>query len=125
MKSVLLVFNDPKELEFIEANLNENGFQVFKSENLKDALCIAQNTVPDLIVVNTLDTQQDLKLFNEQIKSEALKDVIILSLIQLEDYLNSSSPQHFIIKPVRPKLLLSLIRGIMNNEEMNWLPAMQ
>ena len=60
---------------------------------------------------------------NNLIKSKNLKQVAIISLVELEDYLNIAAKQHFIVKPVRPKLLLSLIRSIMNNEEMNWLQA--
>ena len=126
MKSVLLVFDDSKELEFIEANLSENGFKIFKSDNLKNALILAEEVVPNLIVVNTFDSESTLHAFSEQIKTEALKDVSLLSLIELENYLKTSfGKEHFVVKPVRPKLLLSLIRGIMNQEEINWLPSLR
>ena len=125
MKSVLLVFDDSKELEFIEANLSENGFEIFKSDNLKNALTLAEEVIPNLIVVNTFDSESTLHAFSEQIKTEALKDVSLLSLIELENYLKTSfGKEHFVVKPVRPKLLLSLIRGIMNQEEINWLPSL-
>ena len=123
MQSVLLVFDDSKELEFIEANLIENGFKILKTDNLKEALIIAERTIPDLIVVNTFNSEFDLQLFTKQIKTERLKNVSLLSLIELEDYLKSSSKEHFVIKPVRPKLLLSLIRSVMNNEGISWLPS--
>lgn len=123
MKSVLLVFDDQKELEFIEANLIENEFQVFISDNLKSALVLAQKKLPDLIVVNTLDSEFDILFFSKQVNAERSDNVIFLTLIELEDYFKTSSKEHFVVKPVRPKLLLSLIRGIMNREEINWLPA--
>ena len=124
MKSVLLVFDDSKELEFIEANLTENGFQVFKADNLKDALTLAEKKIPNLIVVNTFDSEFNLQLFSKQIKTERLKNVSLLSLIELENYLKTSSgKEHFVVKPVRPKLLLSLIRSVMHHEEINWLPS--
>ncbi len=122
MKSVLLVFDDQKELEFIETNLIENGFQVFKAENLRDAISIAEKKLPDLIVVNTFDAESSIRLFSKQIKTERLKNTVLLSLIELEDYLKTDFTEHIVVKPVRPKLLLSLIRGVMNQEEMNWLP---
>ena len=126
MKSVVLVVDDSKELEFIEANLSENGFKIFKSDNLKNALTLAEEVVPNLIVVNTFDSESTLHAFSEQIKTEALKDVSLLSLIELENYLKTSfGKEHFVVKPVRPKLLLSLIRGIMNQEEINWLPSLR
>ncbi|MCX6295296.1 MAG: hypothetical protein NTX97_04365, partial [Bacteroidetes bacterium] len=123
MKSVLLVFDDAKELEFIEENLIENGFEIYRCCNLKDAVIIAETTIPNLIVVNTIDSESDFYRFTQQIKIDRLKDVTILSLIELEDYLKTSTKEHFIVKPVRPKLLLSLIRCLMNREEVNWLPS--
>ena len=123
MKSVLLIFDDQKELEFIEANLVENDFEVLKSDNLNDALILAEENAPELIVTNTIDNESKLRLFSIQIQTERLKNTTLLSLIELEDYLKSAVPNHFVIKPVRPKLLLSLIRGIMNNETTNWLPS--
>ena len=123
MKSVLLIFEDPKELDFIEANLSENGFQVFTSNNLKDGLINAERNIPNLIVVNTFDSEKTIHLFSKQIKTQQLKNVVLLSLIELEDYLKASSVEHLVIKPVRPTLLLSLIRSLMNNEEINWLSS--
>lgn len=123
MKKVLLVFDNSQELDFIEANLEENGYLVTKADTLAGALVTAEKIIPDLIVVNTLDTEAELKEFNAKVKTERLKNVSILSLIELEDYLKSPNPQHFVIRPVRPKLLLSVIRSIMNHETVNWLPA--
>ena len=123
MKSVLLIFEDSKELDFIKANLCENGFQIFTSNNLKDGLINAERNIPNLIVVNTLDSERTIQLFSKQIKTKQLKNVILLSLIELEDYLKASSVEHLVVKPVRPKLLLSLIRNVMNNEEINWLSS--
>ncbi len=123
MKSVLLVFDDAKELEFIEENLIENGFEIYRCGNLKDAVIIAENTIPNLIVVNTIDTELDIQLFSEKIKLERSNNVTFLTLIELEDYFKTSTKEHFVVKPVRPKLLLSLIRCLMNREEVNWLPS--
>ncbi len=123
MKSVLLVFDDQKELEFIEANLIENGFQIFICDNLKSAVVLAENTQPDLIVVNTLDSGIAVQLFCSNIKSARLNNVSFLALIESADSFNKSSTEHFIVKPIRPKLLLSLIREAMNQKDLSWYPA--
>lgn len=124
MKRILLVFDDEREMDFIEANLIESGFEIFKSSDLKDVMALATKTSPDLIVLNTLDIGPAVDLFNKNSKKEELKNTSILSLIELQDYLYVSSEEYFIIKPIRPKLLLSLIRGLMNHEEVSWLPSM-
>jgi len=120
MKKVLLVFDDSKELDFIEFNLSENGYHIFRSTNLKEGLTKASEIVPDLIVTNTLDAPKNIYQFGKQLKTEQMEEVLLLSLIELEDYLDTPTKKHFVVKPVRPKLLLSLIRGILNNEEINW-----
>jgi DNA-binding response OmpR family regulator len=125
MKSVMLVFDDQKELEFINMNLSESGFQIYIAENLKNAVKAAEKFIPDLIVINTLDNEFDLNLFSEQVQTERLKNVSVLSLIAMEDYFTTSNKRYFIVKPVRPKLLLSLIRGVMNGEEVNWMPSLR
>ena len=124
MKRILLVFDDEREMEFMESNLIENGFEIFRSESLSDLLDLAIKTTPDLIVLNTLDTEAALELFNKNLNKEQLKNTVVLSLIDLKDYLSVSNEEYFIVKPIRPKLLLSLIRGLMNHEEVNWIPAM-
>lgn len=124
MKRILLVFDDEREMEFMEANLMESGFEIFKTSDLNDVMGLATKTSPDLIVLNTLDVESAMELFNKNSKTQQLKDTSILSLIELQDYVYVSSQEYFIVKPIRPKLLLSLIRGLMNNEEVSWLPSM-
>ncbi|MBL0330700.1 MAG: response regulator transcription factor [Bacteroidetes bacterium] len=123
LKSVLLVFDDSKELEFIEEQLVENDFQVYKCNTLNDALVLAERKIPNLIVINTNDSEINIQSFIGKVKTDRLKDSILLSLIELEDFLKVSSKEHFVVKPVRPKLLLSLIRSMMNREKINWLPS--
>ena len=123
LKSVLLVFDDLKELEFIEEQLVENGFQVYKCNTLNDALVLAERKIPNLIVINTNDSEINIQSFIGKVKTDRLKDSILLSLIELEDFLKVSSKEHFVVKPVRPKLLLSLIRSMKNREKINWLPS--
>lgn len=123
LKKVLLVFDDPKELDFIKLNLADNGYEVFKAENLIEALLIAERVIPDLVVVNTADSETSVRSFGKQLKADSLKNVILLTLIELEDYLKVSNIEHYVVKPVRPKLLLSLIRSLMKKEEISWLAS--
>lgn len=123
MKRVLLIFDDQKVSEFIEKNLEENGFQIYKTDNLKSALLFAEKVIPELMVINTFDKSDDLHNFIQTVKTQRLKNVSVLALVELESYLNIINKEDLIIKPIKPKLLLSLIRSIMNHEETNWLPA--
>ncbi len=123
-KKILLVFDDEREMDFMDANLKESGFEVSRSNAVSEVLDLVKKTSPDLLVLNTLDTEFILELFNSGLRSDQLKDTTILSLIEPKDYSYVSEEEYFIIKPIRPKLLLSLIRGLMNYEEVSWLPSM-
>ncbi|MES2286433.1 MAG: hypothetical protein V4547_12155 [Bacteroidota bacterium] len=98
MNRILLVFEDIKELEHIEVNLIRNGFKILKSSNLKDALTEAEGTMPDLIVVNTLDAEKEVELFSKQVKMKYLRKALLPSLVELEDYLNIQTREHLVIR---------------------------
>ncbi|MES2140985.1 MAG: hypothetical protein V4511_14860 [Bacteroidota bacterium] len=98
MNRILLVFDDIKELEHIEINLTRNGFKILKSSSLKDALAKAEGSMPDLIVVNTLDVEKEVELFSKQVKMKYLKKALLPSLIELEDYLNIQTREHLVIR---------------------------
>ena len=122
MNSILLVFDDYKEANFFEANLAENKINVLKSSNLEEALALAKKTVPEMIVINILYSENEIVEFCKKIKTE-VKNTSILSLADSENYYSSPYINHLIIKPIRPKLLLSIIRSLMNHEMINWYPS--
>ena len=125
MNKVLLIFDDSTEVKFLEANLAENNFEVLKSNNLADALILAKKTKPILIVINMLFEEDKIIEFCKKIKTEELKDISILSLVASENYYSTPFINHLMIKPIRPKLLLSIIRSLMINETVNWMPSIQ
>jgi response regulator RpfG family c-di-GMP phosphodiesterase len=96
--TILLVFDSIKELELIETNLIRNGFQILKSENLDDALTKVKNVIPDLIVVNTANTEKDVEAFSKQVKMKYLKKVILPRALGLEDYLTIKTSEHLVIR---------------------------
>lgn len=117
-KSVLLVFEDTKELAATEACLIQNGFFVHKSVSLDNALHMIERLVPNMIVVNTFDSEYDLELFSHKLGKKQFKNISLLRLIELEMYLKTSLvKEHVIVKPVQPTLLLSLIKNRMIYKE--------
>jgi DNA-binding NtrC family response regulator len=123
MKRVLLIFDDYKELAFFEENLSENKFQISKSPNLEDATIKIKTDIPDLIVVNTSNEETDLELLNSLLLKDSLKHTIFISPNYFGNTITTTSKNHLVIQSIRPKVLLSLIRGVMNNEKFDWLPT--
>jgi DNA-binding response OmpR family regulator len=121
-KNILLIMDDRKELEFFKAHLSEDGFNVYTAENIKEASTFFTTFLPDLMVINTLESSSPINLQNHRITLSSLNDVPVLSSVNLPDSLDQGNKKYFISKPLRPKLLLSLIRSLANHEEDSWLP---
>ncbi len=98
MMRILFVSDNTKWFELIEKELTWNGFQSIKSPNLKDALKKAKGIVPDLIVVNTVDTEQEIGVFCTKIKMKYHRRKLITGFIGLDDYLKMETPEHIVIR---------------------------
>jgi DNA-binding response OmpR family regulator len=121
LKKVLLVFDELNEQEFIQSNLEENGYGVYHTTP-NEAINLAKSIQPDLMVINTVNQEACTKINNE-LGNKLLTNIIVLNLTELNDFLTFTNQNTLTVKPLRPKLLLSLIRDIMSKREVNWLPA--
>jgi two-component system alkaline phosphatase synthesis response regulator PhoP len=70
---ILLVDDEPDILEFISYNLNKEGFEVFTSNNGRDAIKIAVKEKPELIILDVmmpdLDGIETCRVIREDRKS--------------------------------------------------------
>lgn len=123
MKRALLVFDEEKELQFIESSLAENGVSVYKSESLQAALKQSEKYTPELVVINKNVSTAELEQFLNSLKEMGCKKTVTLSVTENEAHADLEHENHLVMEPVRPKLLLSLIRSIMSGEKVHWLPA--
>jgi len=127
MKTILLIVDEPEVLDFIKNNLLENGHSVYKSSNLNDALkYISPKHSIDLIVINSSENIEIVNQFVKKLKIIAHKTALIISRIEIDQNnieKNINEVNKIIIKSTRPKTLLSLIKNVLNNEEVNWLPT--
>ncbi len=105
MNRILLVSDNSNGFEQIERELSWNGIQSIKYNSLKDAFNKAKSSAPDLIVVNTLDTEQEIGVFSTKIKMKYHRRKLITGFIGLEDYLKMQTPEHIVI------------RGLLRNKE--------
>lgn len=123
-KSVLLVFEDSKELAVSEAYLLHHGFKVFKSNSLQDGIDIVEKNSPNMVVLNTYDSELDIEHFSKKLKAKKVKKISLLRLLELENYLKSSLVrEHIVVKPVHPTLLLNLIKNRMIHDNVTGLPS--
>ena len=116
---ILLVDDEPDILEFISYNLTKEGFDVFTSNNGRDAIKIALKERPDLIILDVmmpdLDGIETCRVIRE---TAEMKDVLIAFLTaRNEDYSQiagfDAGADDYINKPIKPRVLISRVKALL------------
>jgi two-component system alkaline phosphatase synthesis response regulator PhoP len=117
---ILLVDDEPDILEFLRYNLNKEGYHVYLANNGKNAIKIAQEVLPHLILLDVMMTEMDgVETCSEIRKIPELKQSIIAMLTARgEDYSQiacfEAGADDFITKPIKPRILLYRIAALLN-----------
>lgn len=119
---ILLVDDEPDILEFISYNLVKEGFEVFTCGNGKDAIQMARQERPQIIILDVmmpdLDGIETCRVIRE---TPELKDVLIAFLTaRNEDYSQiagfDAGADDYINKPIKPRVLVSRIKAILRRQ---------
>ena len=122
---ILLVDDEPDILEFISYNLNKEGFEVFTSNNGKEAVKIALQERPQLIILDVmmpdLDGIETCRVIRE---NPELKDVLVAFLTaRNEDYSQiagfDAGADDYINKPIKPRVLVSRVKALLRRKSGN------
>lgn len=107
MPKVLLITAENFMLQLLEAKFVEEGFAVTTARNV-DAIRLAQELVPDLIVLEQRLVDQQGRPLKEQFDaSPELKDIPVI-LLTVRD--GSDGDEASVAMPFRPKQLVALAR---------------
>jgi len=116
---VLIVDDEPDILEFVALNLSNNGFKVYTASNGTQAIQLAIDVDPDLIVLDVMMPEMDgVETCSQLRKIPCLdKTIIVFLSARNEDYsqiagLNAGADD-YITKPIRPKLLVAKLKTIL------------
>lgn len=116
---ILIVDDEPDILEFISYNLKKEGYDVYVSNNGRDAIRLAKKVLPQLIVLDVmmpdLDGIETCRIIRED---DNLKDVLVAFLTaRNEDYSQiagfDAGADDYINKPIKPRVLLSRIQALL------------
>ncbi len=116
---ILLVDDEPDILEVISYNLEKEGFQVITSQNGQEAIKIAKQELPNLIILDlTMPGMDGVETCEEIRKVPALKNTLIAFLTaRNEDYSQiagfDAGADDYISKPIKTKVLVSRIRALL------------
>ncbi|MBE0638963.1 MAG: response regulator transcription factor [Bacteroidales bacterium] len=116
---ILLVDDEKDILEFLSYNLKKEGYQVLTARNGANAIKIARQESPHLIILDMMMPEMDgIETCSEMKLIPELKNSIIIFLTARgEDYSQiaglDAGADDYITKPVKPKVLVSRIKALL------------
>ncbi len=115
-KTILLVDDEERLLSLLEAYLSQAGFSVATAGNGLQALRVAQQQPPDLIVLDVMMPEMDGYEFMRQYRRERNVPIILLTAkVEPEDRIVGLElgADDYLTKPFRPRELLARIRAVL------------
>ncbi len=116
---ILLVDDEKDILEFLGYNLKREGFIVTTARNGKDAIQLAKEEKPHLIILDVMMPQLDGIETCSQIRAipDLSSTIIVFLTARGEDYSQiagfDAGADDYITKPVKPKVLISRIKAML------------
>jgi two-component system, OmpR family, alkaline phosphatase synthesis response regulator PhoP len=120
---ILLVDDEQDVLDFMKYNLEREGYWVFTATNGADGITMAKKLLPHLIVLDLMMPVKDgISTCRELRTMPEFKNTLIAFLsARDEDYSQiagfESGADDYITKPIKPKVFVSRIKGLMRRIE--------
>ena len=130
-KKILLVDDEIDILDFLSYNLINSGYDVRTAINGEEGIKVARKFNPDLILLDMMMPVMDGVETCEKIRSiSELKNVMIAFLTARgEDFSQiagfDAGADDYILKPIKPKVLMSRVKALMNRSHKNLDPTSQ
>jgi len=115
---ILLVDDEQDILDLLAYNLAKEGYKIFTTDNGKDALKIASEEKPHMIILDLMMPEMDgIETCIELRKITSLKQSIIAFLTaRNEDYSQiagfDAGADDFIVKPIKPRVFISRVKAL-------------
>lgn len=121
-EKILIVDDEQDILEIIGYNLTKEGFEVFTASNGREAIEVAVEKNPDLIILDVMMPEMDgMETCHQMRNIPSLKDTLVTFLsARSEDYSQiagfDAGADDYITKPVKPRVLVSKIKAILRRK---------
>lgn len=121
--TILLVDDEAGILEFLRYNLEKEGYNVVAANNGIDAIRLAEQELPCLIVLDLMMPGMDgIETCMELRKLPVLKDTLIVFLTaRNEDYSQvaalEAGADDYIPKPIKPRVFVSKLKSLLRRAQ--------
>ncbi len=116
---ILLVDDERDILEFMGYNLQRAGYEIYKARNGRNAIDMADEVNPHLILLDVMMPEMDgIETCEELRKNSSLDQTLIVFLTARgEDYSQiagfDAGADDYLTKPIKPKVLISRISALL------------
>ena len=130
-QQILVVDDDEDILGFVSYNLSAAGYQAITASNGQDALALAQKLKPELILLDLIMPGMDgIEICTELRSSKGhYQPLIVFLTARAEDYSQvaalESGADDYIVKPIRPRLLITKIESILRRRSVGFSEEME
>jgi two-component system alkaline phosphatase synthesis response regulator PhoP len=121
---ILLVDDEEEILDFLSYNLAKEGFKVYTAQTGKEAIKIAGNEIPDVIILDVMMPEMDgLETCKSLRENKELDDSLIAFLsARNDDYTKISGLEigadDYIMKPIRPLVFLAKVKSLLRRKTL-------
>jgi two-component system alkaline phosphatase synthesis response regulator PhoP len=121
---ILIVDDEEDILEFVGYNLQKEGYKVLKASNGPDAIRMAKQHLPQLIILDIMMPEMDgIETCKELREIESLNNTLITFFTaRNEDYSQiagyESGADDYISKPIKPRLLISKVGALLRRYDI-------
>lgn len=120
---ILVVDDEPDILEFLEYNLNKEGYQVLTASNGEEGLVLAETEKPDLIILDIMMPKMDGVEVCRTLRSKPMFDKTLIAFLTAreEDYSQIAALEvggdDYITKPIRPRVFMSRVKALLRRSD--------
>lgn len=118
-KKILIADDEPDILEILEYNLTVEGFTVIKAKDGDEALHLARQQQPDLIILDVMMPRKTGMEVCQILRSQAdFANTLIIILTALNDEAShlkgfEVGADDYVSKPISPKVLISRVNALL------------
>lgn len=125
MPKILIADDDPDILALLEYNLAKEGYEIITASNGKIAVEKAEQTLPDLIILDIMMPEMDGVAVCENLRSKKKfqATLIVFLTARTEDFTQIACYENggddYIMKPIAPRVFVSRINALLRRKNVS------